>query len=89
MKLFFACILFSIGTKASAQSYQDSILLLNGISYNANILEFKGGVLHFEYITKKGHSKQLEMTRSRIFSYHQNGTESIMYQKNPDVVDDF
>jgi len=89
MKLLFTSILFSISTVTLAQSYKDSILLLNGISYNANITEYKGGVLHFEYITKKGHYKTLEMTRSRIFSYHKNGTESIMYQKNPDIIDDF
>ena len=88
MKLLFSSLFLLITVLSFAQNYQDSIILLNGISYKANIIEYKGGVLHFEYITKKGHYKTLEMTQSRLFSYYTEGKESIVYQKGLGLMDD-
>jgi hypothetical protein len=88
MKLLLSALFFSISILVSAQNYQDSILLLNGISYKANVIDFKSGVLHFEIIDKKGKSKDFEITQSVIFSYHEKGTETILYKKGLGLMDD-
>ena len=88
MKLLFSSLFLLITVLSFAQNYQDSIILLNGISYKANIIEFKGGVLHFVIKDKKGQPKNFEITQSRLFSYYTDDKESIVYQKGLGLMDD-
>ena len=74
MKLILSVFFFSVSILASAQNYQDSILLVNGVSYQAKVIDFKGGILHFESSDKKGEPKHFEVSQSSIFSYHEKGT---------------
>ena len=87
MELVLFTLFFSISILASAQYYQDSILLINGMSYKANILCFKWGVLHFDIEDKKGESKGFEITQSKLFSYHEKGTETILHENYHGFID--
>jgi len=88
MKLLLSFIFFSITFFSSSQNYKDSILLLNGLSYKANVLDFKGGILHFEIKDKKGEAKLFEVSQSRLFSFHEKGIETILYKKGLGLMDD-
>lgn len=88
MKFFLSLLFFGISIYSTAQNYQDSILLINGLSYKANVLDFKGGMLHFEVLDKKGNTKLYEIGQSRIFSYETNEKETILYQKGLGIMDD-
>lgn len=87
MKLILSVFFFSVSILASAQNYQDSILLVNGVSYQAKVIDFKGGILHFESSDKKGEPKHFEVSQSSIFSYHEKGTETILYKKGLGLMD--
>lgn len=68
-----------------SQNYQDSVLLLNGKSYKCNIIGLEGPALHFQVKDKKGIIEDYVMDEYRIFSYHENGIENVLYKKNEEL----
>ena len=89
MKLFFSLLFTLITVIASAQNFKDSIILLNGVSFMANNINLTEGILKFDILNEEGTPSSLEITQSRIFSYHQNNKETVLYQANPLIIDDF
>ena len=62
-----------------SQTFQDSIILLNGKTFRGNILEMGGEYLTFDFDAKKGVEK-LMLENYRIYSYTKNGAETILYK---------
>lgn len=64
-----------------AQSYQDSVMLLNGKTFRGNIIKYTTEYLTFNTQKKNGKSEgQISLENYRVFSYHQNGEEKIVYK---------
>ena len=83
MKTFYFIIsLTFFSTFVNAQNYLDSVLMLNGKSYVCNVIGTEGTSLHFQVENKKGLAEDYYMANYRIFSYHQNNTETVLYAKN-------
>jgi len=77
-KAFFLALIACSGI-AFSQSYQDSIILLNGNVFRGKILKLSDDFLSFESMSKKG-PEELRIELYRIFSYTQNSQESILYK---------
>ena len=70
---------------ATSQSFKDSVILLNGKSYKCNVIKSEGTSLNFQVEGKKGDAQNYNVDTYRIFSYHQNNTETILYKKNDEL----
>lgn len=73
-------LLFSLAV--NAQSEQDSIILLNGRVFLGSIISDSDSLLTFQEKTKKGETVKSQLPYYRIFSYSQNGTETVIYKEN-------
>lgn len=79
-------ILFSIlALQSTAQTYKDSVLLLNGKSYQCNVIGLEGPSLHFQVENKKGLAEDYYVGDYRIFSFHHGGKETILYEFNEEI----
>ncbi len=65
------------------QNYQDSIMLLNGKTIRGNIIKHENGLLTLNSRKKEGKpDREITLETYRIFSYHQNGKETVLYKKD-------
>lgn len=71
-------IVFSI----SGISQQDSIVLLNGKVYRGEIVKVEAGVLTYTEKNKDSGTTDVEITTDRLFSYIDNGAETVCYVEN-------
>ncbi len=65
-----------------AQAEQDSIILLNGRVFRGPVTSVENGFLKYKETTKKGDSFTGEFATYRVFSYTQQGTETILYKQD-------
>jgi hypothetical protein len=80
------CLLSSL--VSHSQTAQDSIILLNGRVFIGPVVSVSDGFLKYTETTKSGETFTSEFDIYRIFSYTQNGTETILY-KQDDLKDNF
>jgi hypothetical protein len=82
--IFLSIILASFNS--FAQNERDSILLLNGKVYHGKILGLSkhegDSVLQYQTVSNNGVSTDDMFGTYRVFSYTQNGTETILYRQN-------
>ena len=84
-KHLFSILFIFLSISAFTQSYQDSVLLLNGKSYQCNVIGLEGPSLHFKVENKKGISEDYFIADYRIFSFHQMGKETVLYEQNEEI----
>lgn len=75
-------ILLSVNFNSYSQILKDSIILLNGHVYRGDIDKIEGDFIFYTEINKKGEEERIEMSTYRIFSYTQDGQESILYKQD-------
>lgn len=63
-------------------SQQDSIVLLNGKVYRGEVKKVEGGILTYTELKKDGTSEEIDLTTDRLFSYVDNGKETVFYVEN-------
>jgi hypothetical protein len=61
---------------------QDSIVLLNGKVYRGTIVSVDKGILTYTGTEKKKEGVSIELTTDRLYSYVQNGKETVTYFQN-------
>lgn len=61
---------------------QDSIILLNGKAYRGTIVSAENGVLTYVGTEKKKENVSIQLTMDRLYSYTQNGKETVTYFQN-------
>ena len=64
------------------QGEQDSIILLNGRVFNGPVTSVENGFLRYKETTKRGETFTGEFATYRVFSYTQNGVETILYKQD-------
>jgi hypothetical protein len=83
MKAVLASILMVLVSFVStAQGEQDSIILLNGRVFRGPVTSVENGFLKYKETTKGGESFTGEFDLYRVFSYTQNGAETILYKQD-------
>lgn len=70
------------------QGVQDSIILLNGRVFRGPVVSAENGFLKYKETTKTGETFTSQFDLYRVFSYTQNGTETIVYEQD-DEKDNF
>ncbi len=84
MKTILLVLLIGFTWSVKSQSFADSVLLLNGKSYNCDIVGLEGPSLHFK-IKKKGSIQDYFIADYRIHSYYKNGVETKMYKQDDEI----
>ena len=67
------------------QNFQDSVLLLNGKSYQSNMIGMEGPSLHFQVKKNNGKIQDYFIADYRVFTYFKNGKETVVYNRNEDI----
>ncbi len=81
----FCCVVFLLATSPTfAQAEKDSIILLNGKVYREKVVKVDEDYLTVESFIK-GDKLELPLERYRIFSYTQNGEETVLYTENAEA----
>lgn len=75
--IFSLCLLF--GTVSYSQSYQDSVILLNGNVFRGEVVEKGSEYLTLKVPSKKG-EEYLNLENYRVFSYTKGETETLLYR---------
>jgi hypothetical protein len=68
-----------------SQSFQDSVLLLNGKSFRCDVIGMEGPTLHFKIDHKDEKKADFFVADYRVFSYTKNQTETIVYKYDEDI----
>ncbi len=90
IKFVLLTLFFSISfVQSIAQEIKDSIILLNGRSFIGEITKVENDFLSFNEKDKKGNLFTTEIATYRIFSYHQNNSETVLYKEGGEYKTNF
>lgn len=85
MKVLLSLAYLFVGLQVFSQSFQDSVLLLNGKSFKCDVIGIEGPSLHFKIDHKNPKKADFFVADYRVFSYTKDGKESIVYQYNEEI----
>lgn len=80
MRLVFFLLLSCFFIAVHGQS--DSIILLNGKVYRGDITSYENGILKYQGLDKKNQPIPMELTADRLFSFTDDGKETVVYLQN-------
>ncbi len=79
MKLILFWALLYVSFNGYTQTFNDSVMLLNGKTFKGQFVKEKEDFLTFNLDTKKG-NEEINIANYRIFSYTENELEKVMYK---------
>lgn len=81
MRFFLSLFAFCIFSQMTF-SQLDSIVLLNGRVYRGEVKKVEAGILTYTELKKDGTAEEIDITTDRLFSYVDNGKETVFYVEN-------
>ncbi len=82
MKTFLFLLFLVVNLSVFSQAKQDSIILLNGRVFTGDIDKVENDFIFYDQTNKKGESERIEMSTYRVFSYTQDGNETVIYKQD-------